>query len=98
MEIPNLIQDMPLTALAALVAGVVVLLVPRLLNYAVGAYLILVGVDGLLPVLSGHGARAQPVVAVAAGVLVLVKPNVLSWVVGGYLVIAGLLEAGVFRL
>ena len=98
MEIPNLIQGIPLSAVAALVAGVVVLLVPRLLNYAVAAYLILIGVQGLLPVLSGHGVRAQPVIAAAAGVLILVKPDVLSWVVGGYLIIAGLLESGVVRL
>lgn len=98
MEIPDLIHGIPLTALAALVAGAVVLLVPRLLNYAVAVYLILIGVHGLLPVLSGHGVQAQPVIAVAAGILVLVKPDVLNWVVGGYLIIVGLLEAGVLRL
>lgn len=98
MEIPQLIQGIPLGAVAALVAGVVVLLVPRLLNYAVAAYLILIGVAGLLPALSGHGVHAQPVIAVAAGALVLVKPNVVSWVVGGYLILTGLIGAGVLRI
>ncbi|WMS44966.1 DUF3096 domain-containing protein [Acuticoccus sp. MNP-M23] len=34
---------------AALVIGVVVLLFPRILNYAVAAYLIFIGVTGLWP-------------------------------------------------
>jgi hypothetical protein len=33
--------------LAALVAGILILLVPRLLNYIVAAYLIIVGIVGL---------------------------------------------------
>ena len=35
--------------LVALIAGVLILLVPRLLNYIVAIYLILVGVLGLWP-------------------------------------------------
>ncbi|MEM0906772.1 MAG: DUF3096 domain-containing protein [Pseudomonadota bacterium] len=35
--------------IAALVIGIVVLLVPRILNYAVAAYLIFIGVTGLWP-------------------------------------------------
>jgi hypothetical protein len=35
--------------LIALIAGVLILLVPRVLNYVVAGYLILVGVLGLLP-------------------------------------------------
>jgi hypothetical protein len=35
--------------LIALVAGVLILISPRLLNYVVAAYLIFVGVTGLLP-------------------------------------------------
>lgn len=38
-------QLMPLIALAA---GIAILLVPRLLRYIVGGYLILVGIVGLL--------------------------------------------------
>jgi DUF3096 family protein len=33
--------------LAALIAGILILLVPRLLNYIVAAYLIIVGIVGL---------------------------------------------------
>ena len=35
--------------LVALIAGILILLVPRLLNYIVAVYLILVGVVGLWP-------------------------------------------------
>ncbi|KRT68668.1 MAG: hypothetical protein XU15_C0018G0045 [candidate division NC10 bacterium CSP1-5] len=35
--------------LAALVAGILILLVPRLLNYIVAVYLIVIGVLGLAP-------------------------------------------------
>jgi hypothetical protein len=35
--------------LAALVAGVLILIVPRVLNYVVAIYLILIGVLGLFP-------------------------------------------------
>lgn len=38
----------PLEPVAALVAGILILLVPRLLNYVVAVYLIVVGVFGLL--------------------------------------------------
>ena len=39
--------------LIALIAGVLILLVPRLLNYIVAIYLIIVGVLGLWPNLLG---------------------------------------------
>lgn len=35
--------------LVALIAGILILLVPRLLNYVVAIYLILIGVIGLWP-------------------------------------------------
>lgn len=37
-----------LSPLVALIAGVLILLVPRLLNYIVAVYLIVIGVAGLL--------------------------------------------------
>jgi len=37
-----------LEPLLALVAGIVILVVPRLLNYVVAGYLILIGLAGLL--------------------------------------------------
>jgi len=40
-----------LQPLIALVAGILILIRPRLLNYVVALYLIVVGVIGLLPVL-----------------------------------------------
>jgi hypothetical protein len=36
-----------ITPLVALIAGILILIVPRLLNYIVAAYLILVGLIGL---------------------------------------------------
>ena len=38
-----------LQPLIALCAGILILLVPRLLNYVVAIYLILIGVAGVLP-------------------------------------------------
>ena len=97
MDIPNVLQNWPLQAVAAIVAGVVVLLVPRVLNYAVAAYLLLVGTLGLLHYLYGHPVRPQGVIALVAGVLILVRPTILNYVIGIYLVVIGLLEAGVVR-
>jgi Protein of unknown function (DUF3096) len=41
-------------SLAALIAGILILLVPRLLNYVVAIYLIMIGVIGLWPRLLHH--------------------------------------------
>ena len=40
--------------LIALIAGILILIMPRLLNYVVALYLIVIGVIGLLPMLSIH--------------------------------------------
>jgi len=37
--------------LAALVIGILILIFPRILNYAVAAYLIIIGVLGLMPLI-----------------------------------------------
>ena len=42
----------PLSPLIALIAGVLILLVPRLLNYIVAIYLIVVGLLGIFPQLA----------------------------------------------
>jgi hypothetical protein len=41
--------------LVALIAGILILIMPRLLNYVVAIYLILVGVLGLWPQLASMG-------------------------------------------
>ncbi|SHM42389.1 DUF3096 domain-containing protein [Roseibium suaedae] len=42
--------------LIALIAGIVILIAPRILNYVVAFYLILVGLTGLMPhLMSGNG-------------------------------------------
>ncbi|NGX14892.1 DUF3096 domain-containing protein [Wenzhouxiangella sp. XN24] len=43
-----------LTPLVSLIAGILILLVPRLLNYIVAAYLIIVGLIGLFGVNQMH--------------------------------------------
>jgi hypothetical protein len=40
---------LPIAPLIALIAGVLILIVPRLLNYIVAVYLIVVGLLGLFP-------------------------------------------------
>lgn len=47
------IASLPLTPLISLIAGVVILIMPRLLNYIVALYLIIVGLLGLFPQLGG---------------------------------------------
>ncbi|MEO4000495.1 DUF3096 domain-containing protein [Mesorhizobium sp. CAU 1732] len=46
-------EGLPLTPLISLIAGVIILIVPRLLNYIVAIYLIIVGLLGLFPQLAG---------------------------------------------
>jgi hypothetical protein len=97
MDISTVLQNWPLQAVAAIIAGVVVLLVPRILNYAVAAYLLVVGTLGLLHFLYGHAVRPQTVISLVAGVLILIRPNILNYVVGIYLILIGLLDAGILR-
>jgi hypothetical protein len=97
MDIPAALLHWPLQAVVAIVAGLVVLLVPRVLNYAVAAYLLVVGVLGLLLYFQGQTLRPQTPIAIVAGVLILLKPNILSYVVGIYLILVGLLESGILR-
>ena len=40
--------NLSLTPIVSLIAGILILLVPRLLNYIVAVYLILIGLIGLL--------------------------------------------------
>ena len=42
-------MTLALTPLVSLLAGVLILVVPRLLNYIVAAYLIVIGLVGLFP-------------------------------------------------
>ncbi|WP_416207991.1 DUF3096 domain-containing protein [Chelativorans sp. M5D2P16] len=45
--------DFALAPLIALIAGILILIMPRLLNYIVAFYLIIVGIIGLFPGLAG---------------------------------------------
>jgi len=51
---PMTINMIMLQPLVALIAGILILMIPRLLNVIVGIYLILIGVIGLWPSLSQH--------------------------------------------
>jgi len=46
-------STLPLTPLVSLIAGVLILVMPRLLNYIVALYLIVIGLLGLFPNLAG---------------------------------------------
>jgi uncharacterized membrane protein HdeD (DUF308 family) len=97
MELLRTIQQWPLPAIVAMIAGLAVLLAPRVLNYTVAGYLIFIGVFGIARYFSDGPLSAQSVIALAAGMLVLIKPEVLSYVVGVYLILVGLLQAGILR-
>ena len=45
----NLSMSLSIAPLVALIAGLLILIVPRLLNYIVAIYLIITGVLGLFP-------------------------------------------------
>jgi hypothetical protein len=45
----NLSMSLSIAPLVALIAGILILIVPRLLNYIVAIYLIITGVLGLFP-------------------------------------------------
>jgi hypothetical protein len=47
------IAGLPLSPLIALIAGVLILIMPRLLNYIVAIYLIIVGLMGIFPQIAG---------------------------------------------
>ncbi|AZO56842.1 MAG: DUF3096 domain-containing protein [Mesorhizobium sp.] len=47
------LSQLALTPLISLIAGVLILIMPRLLNYIVALYLIVVGLLGLFPHLAG---------------------------------------------
>ena len=47
------LSTLPLTPLISLIAGIVILIMPRLLNYIVALYLIVIGLLGLFPQLGG---------------------------------------------
>jgi hypothetical protein len=53
-EIRPMEMHLAIQPLIALVAGILVLIVPRLLNYVVAIYLIIIGVLGLFPNLLHH--------------------------------------------
>ncbi|MDQ6437284.1 DUF3096 domain-containing protein [Mesorhizobium sp. LHD-90] len=47
------ITNIAITPLVSLIAGVLILIMPRLLNYIVAIYLIIIGLLGLFPQLAG---------------------------------------------
>lgn len=47
------ISTLAITPLVSLLAGVLILVMPRLLNYIVALYLIIIGLLGLFPQLAG---------------------------------------------
>ena len=67
MDFSTMVQHWPLHAVVALIAGVVVLLAPRVLNYAVAIYLLVIGALGLLHFFYGQAIRPQTVISLVAG-------------------------------
>jgi len=98
MNMPSILQGWPIEAIVAIIAGIVILLAPRVLNYVVAVYLLVIGALGLLQTSYGHSVSPQAVIAIVAGALVLIKPAILNYVVAIYLIVFGLLEAGIVRL
>jgi hypothetical protein len=78
-----------LVVIASVGFGVMVLLVPAILNYLLAAYLILLGLFLMLAV--GPPGSLMSVVSLIAGVVILIFPFVVNYAVGIYLLAVGLL-------
>ena len=93
----------PVVAVLALLAGILILVWPRLLSTIVALYLIGIGLLALVlgfvlgliltPIMGplGFGGLAVAVLALIAGILILVAPGLLSFVVAIYLLVVGVL-------
>lgn len=81
----------------AIIAGVIILVAPRVLNYVIATYLLIFGAIGLLHFTYGQPIRPQIIFALVAGVLILIKPNILNYVVGIYLILTGLFDSGILH-
>ncbi len=92
------LQHWPIEALLAIVAGIVVLAIPRVLNHVLAVYLLAIGLLGLLQFWYGHGIRPHALAALVAGMAILIRPAILHYVIGTYLIFIGILELGLRRL
>jgi hypothetical protein len=54
MHSVNVMDIVTIGPLLSLIFGILILIVPRLLNYLIAGYLILIGLVGLWPHLFGH--------------------------------------------
>lgn len=97
MNIAHYLQQWPIEALAAILAGILILLVPRILNYAIASYLLVIGILGLTHAWYGHSIRLQTIAALVAGILILLRPAILNYVVAAYLILIGVLQLGIPR-
>ena len=77
-----------LLPIIAIVAGIMILVQPKFLNYIVAAYLIAFGVLGLAP--RFHIAPG-PILAIVSGILILIQPRFLNYIVAIYLIAIGVL-------
>ncbi|GAK50337.1 hypothetical protein U14_01565 [Candidatus Moduliflexus flocculans] len=84
-----------LLPILALVAGILILIRPQLLNHIVAIYLIVVGVLGLL-VSGGFRVNPTAMLAIVAGILILVQPKFLNYIVAVYLIVIGILGLRLF--
>ena len=61
-----------LAPIVALLCGILILVMPRLLNFIVAIYLIFVGLTGLFGIHLGVLSILVPIFALVAGVLILI--------------------------
>jgi hypothetical protein len=73
-----------LAGIVAVVFGIVVLAVPRILNYIIAVLMIITGVLWL-----AGGSPLPGIVSIIFGIVVIIFPNVLNYLVAAYLILAG---------
>ncbi|MBF0284540.1 MAG: DUF3096 domain-containing protein [Magnetococcales bacterium] len=85
-------QGAMLQSLLAILAGVLILVVPRLLNYVVAGFFILFGLLNLPSSLNASAAQLlKSAVAIGAGAVILIYPRFLNHAVAFTLILLGVL-------
>jgi uncharacterized membrane protein HdeD (DUF308 family) len=70
--------------IVAIVAGIVVLAFPRILNYLIGVYMIISGILWLL-----GGAWIPGILSLVVGIIVMIFPTILNYLLAAYLILLG---------
>ena len=69
----------------AIIAGIIIIAFPRILNYVIGIFMVVVGIIWII-----GGGWLPGVISIVVGIVVLLFPHILNYLVGIYLILLGL--------